>query len=398
MLMAKVLVVDDVADTVRILTRSLKDQGHEVLSAYGGHEALDIVAAESPDAILLDIMMPGMTGIEVCRRLKQDARLVTIPIILVTAKDLEEDIVHGLDAGADDYITKPFNQRVLAARLRAAIRVKESRNLLEQANEDLRTEIRHREQVEETLRKRDEELRQSQKLEAVGRLAKGVAHEFNNALQAIVGFTEAIQDQLHSLDASDGYCEHILEVAHGASMVARQLLSFSRQQGLEPKAVDVNQVVAHLVELARHVLSEPIEVRLTLQANAATVRADAGSLQQALLNLCLNARDAMPDGGQLTLTTRNASPREAWPGVVWSNEAARCLLISVSDTGCGMPPEVIEHIFEPFYTTKELGKGTGLGLAVVHGIVQQHGGMIHVSSEPGKGTTFTICLPLAESP
>jgi signal transduction histidine kinase len=397
-MMGKVLVVDDAVDTVRVLTHMLKNQGYEVLSAYGGQEALDIAAAERPDAILLDIMMPGMNGIEVCQRLKEDAQLGMIPVILVTAKDLDEDIVHGLDAGADDYVTKPLNHRVLTARLRAVIRVKESRDLLTQANENLRTEMRERKQAEETLRKRDEELRQSQKLEALGRLAAGVAHEFNNFLQAIVGYAEAIQEQLRPEDAPYRYSGQICEVANSGAKITRQLLGFSRQQRLERKNVDVNQVVAGLAELVGPILGKNIEVSLALGANAVTVYADTGGLQQALLNLCLNARDAMPNGGRLTISTKNTILREACRESGIAAKATECLLIDIADTGCGMSPEVIEHIFEPFYTTKEVGKGTGLGLAMVHGIVQQHGGTIRVSSEPGNGTAFTICLPTADVP
>ena len=247
--MTKVLVVDDAVDTVRVLTQVLRNQGYEVLPAYSGREALDLAAAECPDAILLDVMMPEMDGIEVCRRLKADGRLATIPIILATARDLDEDIVEGLDAGADDYVAKPLNQRVLTARLRAAIRAKESRDLLAQANGNLRAEIRQRQQAEETLRKRDEELRQSQKLEAVGRLAGGVAHEFNNALQAIIGYAEAIREKLRPADATYRYSEKIFEVTNRAAAITRQLLSFSRQQRLERKHVDANQVVAGLAEL-----------------------------------------------------------------------------------------------------------------------------------------------------
>ena len=338
--MGKVLVVDDAVDTVLVLTHMLRNQGYEVLPAYSGQEVLAIAAAERPDAILLDIMMPGMNGIEVCQRLKEDAQLGMIPVILVTAKDLDEDIVHGLDAGADDYVTKPLNHRVLIARLRAVIRVKESRDLLTQANDNLRTEIRERKQAEETLRKRDEELRQSQALEALGRLAGGVAHEFNNFLQAIIGYVEAIQAQLCPEDALYRYSEQIREVAINGTTITRQLLGFSRQQRLERKNVDVNQVVAGLAELVGPILGKQIEVSLTLGANVATVHADAGGLQQALLNLCLNARDAMPDGGRLTISTANAIVAQACRESAIAAETRECLLIDVADTGCGMSPRL----------------------------------------------------------
>lgn len=394
-MMAKVLVVDDAVSTVRMLTHMLRNQGYEVRPAYSGQEGLDLAAAERPDAILLDIMMPGMDGLDVCRRLKADTQLAIIPVILVTAKDMDEDVVHGLDAGADDYVTKPLNHRVLIARLRAAIRVKEGHDLLAQANENLRSEIRERLKAEETLRKKDEELRQSQKLEALGLLAGGVAHEFNNALQAIIGYSEAILGKLRPEDASYRYSEQILEVAGNAANIARQLLGFSRQQRLAPEYVDANKVVADLTTLVGPLLGKCIKLSLTLRAKSAIVRADAGGLQQALLNLCLNARDAMPDGGQLTISTADAGPDDASPESDGATEATSRLLIGVADTGCGMPPEVVERIFDPFYTTKGVGKGTGLGLALVHGIVRQHGGTIRVASEPGNGTVFTICLPTA---
>ena len=354
-MMAKVLVVDDMVSTVRMLTHMLRNQGYEVLPAYSGQEGLDVAAAECPDAILLDLMMPGMDGSEVCRRLKADTQLSVIPVILVTAMNMDEDVIHGLDAGADDYVTKPLNQRVLTARLRAALRVKEAHALLVQANENLRTEIEERLQAEETLRRKDEELRQSQKLESLGRLAGGVAHEFNNALQAIIGYAEAIQEQLRPEDASHRYSEQILQVAGNAANIARQLLGFSRQQRLKPEYVDANQLIADLAKLLGPILGKHITLKLSLAANAAVVHADAGGLQQALLNLCLNARDAMPNGGQLTISTADAISGDASCESDSATEATDCLLIGVADTGCGMLPNVVEHIFEPFYTTKDVG-------------------------------------------
>ena len=287
--MAKVLVVDDAKETVQLLTHVLRKQGYEVLTAYSGSEALDIAAAERPDAILLDVMMPGMDGIEVCQRLKGDAHLGMIPVILATAKGLDEDIVQGLDAGADDYLTKPFNHRILVARLRAVIRVKQSRDSLSQANEALLVEIQERKQAEESLRRKDEELRQSQKLEAVGRLAAGVAHEFNNFLQAIIGFAEAIMDKARPEDASYHCSKRILEIGGRATAITRQLLGFSRQLRLDRKTIDINQVVTDLAELVRPILGKHVELNVILGADTATVHVDAGSLQQALLNLCLNA-------------------------------------------------------------------------------------------------------------
>lgn len=397
LLMAKVLVVDDVAEIARLLARIVSDQGHEALLAYDGRQALEIACAQRPDAIIMDVMMPEMNGLEACQRLKADADLCRIPVILVTAKDSDEDIVCGLDAGADDYVTKPFSGRVLSARLRAALRVKQCSDAITRANDQLRQEIYERKQVEATLRKKEEELRQSQKLEAIGRLAGGIAHEFNNLLQAIMGYTCSAMDNDYAEEERCQDLEHVLKAARRAANLTRQLLGFSRRQQLTRKHVDPNEIVTDLAGLLEPFVGEQMRLELELGTDVKAIYADAEGLQQALLNLCLNARDAMPQGGTLVIRTAMAD----YNGVPATGPSpiptVPYVAITVSDTGCGMSPEVQEHIFEPFYTTKEVGKGTGLGLATVYGIVQQHGGAIEVSSEPGKGATFTIYLPAVDA-
>jgi two-component system cell cycle sensor histidine kinase/response regulator CckA len=227
----------------------------------------------------------------------------------------------------------------------------------------------------------EDQLRQAQKLEAVGQLAGGVAHDFNNLLTAINGYTELALSDTRQEDKRRGDLIEVLRAGERAAALTRQLLAFSRKQVLQPEPVDVNQLITHTSWMLRRIIGEHIQLDLSL-CSEATVYADRGQLEQVLLNLCVNARDAMEGGGRILIATTQTGTN--------GNSRVRIL---VSDTGAGIPPEILPHIFEPFFTTKDRGKGTGLGLATVYGIVQQSGGTIHVQSRVGEGTTFTIEFP-----
>ena len=235
-------------------------------------------------------------------------------------------------------------------------------------------------------------------METVGRLAGGIAHEFNNLLQAIQGYTICAMDGLSQGDGRRLDLQEVLKAVERAALLTRQLLGFSRRSMLQPRNVDVNAMVADFVKLTRPLLGERIEFRTEYGSDVGTVHADPGELHQVLLNLCINSRDAMPSGGRLLLETRSVVLSVPCRNNGFRVEPGPYVRLSVVDTGCGMPPEVREHIFEPFFTTKEVGKGTGLGLAMVYGIVQQHAGMIRVDSEPGNGTTFDVFLPKGGTP
>jgi signal transduction histidine kinase/ActR/RegA family two-component response regulator len=246
--------------------------------------------------------------------------------------------------------------------------------------------------AQQALRRSEEHLRQSQKMDAVGRLAGGIAHDFNNLLTAIIGYSDLLHD---SLAGNEWAIEQVLEIktaGERAASLTQQLLAFSRRQILQPKVLDLNAIVADFTKMLSRLVGERIEVSVNCAPGLWQVRADPAEIGRAIMNLWLNARDAMPQGGTLTVETANltlagtdVSVEDLSPG--------RYVTMAVHDTGVGIDAEMQAHIFEPFFTTKEAGKGTGLGLATVLGIVEQSGGVIRCESEPGRGTSFKIFLP-----
>jgi two-component system cell cycle sensor histidine kinase/response regulator CckA len=246
-------------------------------------------------------------------------------------------------------------------------------------------------------KKLEQQLMQAQKMEAIGQLAGGIAHDFNNILTAIIGYSHMLQMEMEFNETLNGYLTYILNSAQRAANLTHALLAFSRTQIIDTKPVDVNEIILVLEKLLTRLIGEDIELSTHLTHKDTVVMADTTQIEQALMNLATNARDAMPDGGSLIISTDSVSLDDDFVNTYGFGKQGNYAMISFADTGQGMDDATRERIFEPFFTTKEVGKGTGLGLAMVYGIVKQHEGFINVYSEPGKGTTFKIYLPLSTS-
>jgi signal transduction histidine kinase len=266
------------------------------------------------------------------------------------------------------------------------------------AIDKLRTEMTERKRSERQRQRLQEQLLQVQKMESIGRLAGGVAHDFNNILTAIMSYAELSLMKLPADHPVWDQVAAIRDACERASSLTHQLLAFSRKQVLEMSAVDLNGVIEAMATLLKRLIEEDINLQVRPRASRSIVRADRAQIEQVVMNLAVNARDAMPTGGELVIETSSVSSDDTFLRDQEVRDADTFVLLTVTDTGEGMSREVRERIFDPFFTTKEQGKGTGLGLATVYGIVQQHGGHVTVNSELGKGTTFRVYLPVIGSP
>jgi signal transduction histidine kinase/CheY-like chemotaxis protein len=254
--------------------------------------------------------------------------------------------------------------------------------------------------VEDVTEKRvlEQQLHMAVKMEAVGRLSGGIAHDFNNLLGVIIGYAQVMKRKLKSGEDLFEYAEEIEKAGQRAASLTRQLLAFSRQQVLAPAILNLNALISDMGKMIHRLIGEDIELVMKLDPAIGSVKADHGQIEQVVMNLAVNARDAMPNGGKLALETSTAMFDQAYTRQHPGSKAGNQVMFSVSDTGMGMSAETLIHIFEPFFTTKELGKGTGLGLATVYGVVKQSGGYISVDSEIGQGSAFKVYLPLIQDP
>jgi signal transduction histidine kinase len=326
------------------------------------------------DLILSDYSLPafdGLSAVEIVR-----ARWPALPLILVSNTLGEERAIDSLKGGATDYVMK---ERL--ARLAPSVR-------------------RAMQDVEERAGRRslEAQLIEAQKMEVIGQLAAGVAHDFNNILAVIMGYTDMIASDLAPESGLRKYTDEIRGASERAAGLTRQLLVFSRKQTVQPVVLDIDEVVKDVDKMLRRLIDENIEMTIVSGKQVGHIKSDAGYVGQVLMNLVVNARDAMPKGGKLTIATDNVTLDENYARAHPGAGPGEFVMLSVSDTGTGMTDEVKARVFEPFFTTKPLHKGTGLGLATCQTIVQQSGGRIVVESELGKGTTFKIYFPRVELP
>jgi signal transduction histidine kinase len=395
----RILLADDNADMRDYVSRLLHP-AYDIQSVRDGREALHAARATRPDLILSDVMMPRLDGFGLLAAIRADADLRDLPVILLSARAGEEARLEGLDAGADDYLVKPFSARELLARVRSNLDLarlrRAARDALRQANELLEQrvaeEIARRAQAEDSLR-------QAQKMEAIGHLTGGVAHDFNNLLTVIGGGVETLQRLLAASPPTgdDTKIKRALSmIAQGADRAAtltHRLLAFARRQTLDPKPLDANKLVAGMSELLRRTLGESVALETVLAGGLWRTIADANQLENVLLNLAVNARDAMPEGGRLTIETANTHLDDAYAAENEDVSAGQYVMIAVSDTGIGMDRDTLGRVFEPFFTTKDVGQGTGLGLSQVYGFIKQSNGHVKLYSEPGQGTAVKLYLP-----
>jgi len=562
-----ILIVEDSRTQAEELRHTLERHNIAVSVAGNGIEALSRIRARMPTMVISDIVMPEMDGYQLCREIKSDEALRDLPVVLLTALSDPRDVVRGLECGADNFITKPYEEKNILSRIQyilankhlrdfentqlgvevmltgeryfiksdriqilnlllssyeaaiqkneeltrtqdelkgfneqleqtvesrtAALRASEARYrlllesvtdyvcttqvdngraictshgsgcvavtgyiseeyaadsglwlrmvheedrqlVLEQANAVLagkppftiehriihkdgrvcwirNTPVPHHDQegrliacdgilTDITERKAlESQLLQAQKMEAIGQMAGGIAHDFNNILTAIVGFSTLIEMSMSKDDPQREHLNHVLAAAGRATDLTGSLLAFSRKQVINPRPVDLNQIIHKIEKFLKRIIGEDIDLTSCIHRQALVVDADIGQIEQVLMNLAANARDAMPRGGLLSLETGTMEMDAEYVKINGYGEPGRYAVIALSDTGEGMNESVRKKVFEPFFTTKEVGKGTGLGLSIVYGIVKQHNGFINAYSEPGKGTTFKIYLPLTQS-
>jgi two-component system, cell cycle sensor histidine kinase and response regulator CckA len=370
----RVLIVEDQLLDAELLLMELDRLGYEVTwERVETREAMTAaLSGREWDLVISDFSLPTFdapAALSVCQ-----ARGIDIPFIIVSGTVEEEHAVEAMRQGAQDFMNKGR-----LARLGPAI----TRGLRE-------FEERRARRMAET------RLAQAQKMEALGQLAGGVAHDFNNLLGVIQGYSELLVKGLSPEDPRARRLGEVLRATERGAALTRQLLAFSRQQPFEVRPLDLNVVVAGIEAMLRRLISENVEIVTILHGGLRRVKADANKLEQLLMNLSINARDAMSAGGRLVIETSNVEFDERYVLAHPDAHVGPHVMLAVSDTGHGMDAATLSHAFEPFFTTKELGKGTGLGLATVYGIVRQSGGHIAAYSEPGRGTSFKIYLPATD--
>jgi two-component system cell cycle sensor histidine kinase/response regulator CckA len=373
---AKILVLEDSPADLQLLRATLTAQGLQFRLSHArtGEEFREALQKDRYDLVISDFSLPGYDGLSALALSKEIQR--DTPFVFLSGTIGEERAVESLKMGAADYVLKDRPARLSRVVERA---LREAREQRERAV-------------------LEEQLHQAQKMEAIGQLAGGIAHDFNNLLQIMRGNTELVLRYDNRLTEKSQRClRQVTMAAERATNLIRQLLTFSRKQVGQFQRADLDLVIGNLAQMLRQIIGEHIVLKTLLAENLPVIQADVGMIEQALINLVVNARDAMPNGGSISISTGVVDIDDEY---ITDHPAARTgefVRIAVADTGGGIPEEYLTRIFEPFFTTKEVGKGTGLGLAMVYGAMKQHKGWVEVSSRVKEGSTFTLYLPVDRS-
>jgi signal transduction histidine kinase len=435
--LVNVLLVDDNPTDVMVVKEALSEVATSqfgLMQCGSLKQGITCLGENGVDLVLLDLTLPDSEGLDTLHRIFQRAN--SIPIVVLTGFHDENIAIRAVKEGAQDYLMKEeISGPLLTRAIRYAIERKRKEELEElvgqrtaelgRTNEALLVEISKRKQVQATLesvlseleskvkartselersheallaemagrKELQEQLLQSQKMEAIGRLAGGIAHDFNNLLTAVIGYCELLLERFQEEDSTRGLLNEIHKAGMRAAALTHQLLAFSRKQMLQPEVLEFNETITGLEKVLRRIIGEDIELTFALDPDVGQVKADRAQLDEVVMNLAANARDAMPQGGKLIIETKNVELDDSYTQGRLEVKPGSYVMMAMSDTGCGIEKEILPKIFEPFFTTKERGKGTGLGLSTLYGIVRQTGGDVMVHSEVGKGTTFKIYLP-----
>ena len=372
---AQLLIVDDELAQRKVLAAMVEQAGMSCKTVAGAEEALKCLQTEPIDAIIADLFMPGVSG-DIYRYPAEHQRIQDLVLRGEHFRNVEVE----WKRKDGDFITVSCS----------GWPVKDETGTIS-CMEVFAEDVTERKLMEQ-------KLRVAQKIEALGRLSGGIAHDFNNLLGVIIGYIQVMKRNLVPGNSLYEYAEEVEKASQRAVSLTRQLLAFSRQQVLEPSILSLNTLVSDMEKMLPRLIGEDIHLDLALDPAIGLVKADPGQIEQVVMNLAVNARDAMPDGGTLRVQTSNAQFDAPFVREHPGSIAGRYVMLTVTDTGMGMDPETQARIFEPFFTTKDRDKGTGLGLATVYGIVKQSNGYITVESEKGKGASFKIYLPRVEQP
>ncbi|NQT25975.1 response regulator [candidate division KSB1 bacterium] len=377
-----VLLIEDHQPDARLIHEMLQDKNsmgpegvqYEIIWAQSLSEGLDKMIESECAVCLLDLSLPDSTGLKTFRQAK--AKGQQLPIIVLSGLDDQSVAIQAVSEGAQDYLVKgQVDSNLLKRAMHYAI------------------ERKHSEEEKDQIQ---EQLHQSQKMEAIGTLAGGIAHDFNNLMTAIQGFTDVIMMKTEESNPNYRALKQIRFAASSAADLTRQMLLFSRRHPTNFQVLNLNKVIGDLLVMVHRIIGEDIEIQTSLDSELTSIRADKGTMEQVILNLTVNARDAMPEGGKIDINTDNIKINaEACKGKP-EFRAGNFIRLRFSDTGVGIPEDLLEHIFEPFFSSKGLGKGTGLGLSVVYGIIKQHEGWMDIQTQIGKGTTFDIYIPAVD--